>query len=75
MTLPEAFDLITAVMVHRGHPRAYVVEYLWTLFLQSPNKLQAYVSIDPEHFEMAFVHWYETKNEEYANLRHMVESL
>lgn len=75
MTLKDTFALITAVMEYRGHPRAYVTEYLWYLWLQSPAKLEAYIAIDPEHFEHAFVNWYEAKNEEYANLRHYVESL
>lgn len=75
LTISQAIHLVAAEMERRGHNRSDVVDYLWVLFIESPSKLSAYLSIDPDHFEQGFKYWHEQRNEEWYNFRHMIESL
>lgn len=73
--ISQAIHRVSAAMEQRGHNRSDVIDYLWVLFIQSPEKLSAHLSIEPEHFEQGFKYWQEQRNEEWYNFRHMIESL
>lgn len=74
MSLRDVMNYVAVIMQSKGHNYYEVTEYMWTLFLQSPSKLEAYLQVEPDHFIRSFIAWRENKVARDFELRQIWEA-